>query len=236
MNEVKFAQKIIKRVRSEARCLLTELESNDILRAYGIATTREKLAKTLEEAIAFACRIGFPIVLKVCSPNIIHKTDVGGVRLGLRTVDEVKINYGEIIDDAKRYGKDADIIGVLVQKMVPSGHEVIVGMTKDPQFGPVIMFGLGGIFVEVLKDVSFRLPPVTKEEALEMISEIKGFPVLKGYRNLKSADLDALTEIIAKTSQMVIDMPEIDEIDLNPIFVHEKGAVAVDARIILSKL
>jgi acetyl-CoA synthetase (ADP-forming) len=230
-----FARKTIEKVRSEGRRFLTELESKDILRVYGIPTTQEKLAKTPEEAASVAGKMGFPIALKISSPDITHKTDVGGVRLGLKTAEEVKKGFSEIVEDVRRHLRNAKIQGVLVQNMVPLGHEVIVGVTKDPQFGPVLMFGLGGIFVEVLKDVSFHLIPATKEDAMDMVKEIKGFPVLQGYRNLKPADLDALTEIMVKASEVVMDLPEIDEMDLNPIFVHEEGAVAVDARMILSE-
>lgn len=200
---------------------------------YDIPVTRFKLAKNEEEAVRHAESIGFPVVMKIVSPDIIHKSDVGGVIVGVKTVKEVRSSYKEIIKNVSKHKADAQIVGVLVQEMAPAGTEVIVGSTKDPQFGPALMFGLGGIFVEVLKDVTFRIAPITEDEACEMISEVKAFPLLKGYRNTPPADLKAIAKILTNTSKMVMDYPEIKELDLNPVMVYEKGAKTVDARIIL---
>jgi acyl-CoA synthetase (NDP forming) len=200
---------------------------------YDIPVTRFKLAKDEEEAAKYATAIGFPIVLKIVSPDIVHKSDVGGVIVGIKSVNEVKKGYRQIMNSIKKHKPDAKIVGVLVQEMAPAGTEVIVGSIKDPQFGPAIMFGLGGVFVEVLKDVTFRIAPITDDEAAEMISEVKAYPLLQGYRNTPPADLKAITKILVNTSRLVTEHPEIKELDLNPIMVYEKGAKAVDARIIL---
>ena len=200
---------------------------------YDIPVTRFKLAKDEEEAAEYAAAIGFPIVLKIVSPDIVHKSDVGGVIVGIKNLRDVRTGYRQIVKNVKKHNPDAKIAGILVQEMAPSGTEVIVGSIKDPQFGPAIMFGLGGVFVEVLKDVTFRIAPVTEDEAAEMISEVKAYPLLKGYRNTPPADLKAITKILVNTSRLVTEHPEIKELDLNPIMVYEKGAKAVDARIIL---
>ncbi len=227
-------QNILAQAKNDGRRILTEHESKKILQAYDIPTTVEELALNSDDATRAASKIGFPVVLKIASPDITHKSDVGGVKLNLKNADEVKQAYNEILNNAKKNKPEAIILGVLVQKMSIQGREVIIGLTKDPQFGPVIMFGLGGIFVEVLKDVSFRLPPITREEALNMITEVKGYPILKGIRGDPPADVDALSDILEKISRMALEIPEISEMDLNPIFVFDKGALAVDARIVLS--
>jgi acetyl-CoA synthetase (ADP-forming) len=200
---------------------------------YDIPVTKFKLAKNDAEAVEHATSIGFPVVLKIVSPDIIHKSDVGGVIIGVKNVKEVRSAYKQIMNNVRKHNPSAKIVGILVQEMAPAGIEVIVGSIKDPQFGPAIMFGLGGVFVEVLKDVTFRVAPVTEDEAAEMISEVKAYPLLKGYRNTPPADLKAITKILLNTSKLVMDHVEIKELDLNPIMVYEKGAKTVDARIIL---
>jgi acetyl-CoA synthetase (ADP-forming) len=172
-------------------------------------------------------------VLKIVSPDVLHKFDVGGVILDIKNSKEVKNGYNKILKNVKDHKPDAKIVGVLVQEMAPSATEVIVGATKDPQFGPALMFGLGGIFVEILKDVTFRIAPITESDAKEMITEVKGYPILKGYRGQPPADVDAIVKILMNTSRLVMDHMEIKELDLNPIMVYEKGAKTVDARIIL---
>jgi len=219
--------------RKEGRNYLLEPEAKIVCMEYGIPVTRFKVALTQDEAIKFANQIGYPIVLKIVSPNIIHKFDVGGVMLNLKNTIEVKDAYNKILQNANRHKPKAKIVGVLVQEMTPSSTEVIVGATKDPQFGPALMFGLGGIFVEVLKDVTFRIAPITESDAREMITEVKGYPILKGYRGQPPADIDAIVAILLNTSRLVMDHMEIKELDLNPIMVYEKGAKTVDARIIL---
>jgi acyl-CoA synthetase (NDP forming) len=172
-------------------------------------------------------------VLKISSPDVVHKSDSGGVKLGLANATQVGKAYNEIISSVKKAYPKAQIEGVSVQSMAPPGVEVIVGMSKDPQFGPVLMFGLGGILVEVLKDVSFRIVPVTARDAREMIKEIKGYPLLEGYRGQRPASIPALEKLIVKVSQFIEKNPQIKELDLNPIFAYHDKAVAVDARIIL---
>jgi acetyl-CoA synthetase (ADP-forming) len=225
---------IFLKVNSENRQVLTELESKAILRSYGIPTTSEKLATTEVEALTYAQELGYPVVLKICSSAILHKTEVGGVRLGLADAAEVKTSFNEMMATVRQRRPDATIHGVLVQHMVPDAQEVIVGARRDPRFGPVLMFGLGGILVEVLDDTAFRLAPVSTEEAMQMVKEIKGFPLLSGYRGSKKADLESLTAIIVQVSRIIEEVSEISEIDLNPIFLYETGATTVDARIILA--
>ena len=213
--------------------LLTEVESKELLKKAGIPVVEAKLARSKKEAISISREMGFPVVLKISSPDVVHKSDSGGVKLGLANATQVGKAYSEIISSIKQAYPEAQIQGVSVQPMAPSGVEVIVGMSKDPQFGPVLMFGLGGILVEVLKDVSFRIVPVTERDAREMIKEIKGYPVLEGYRGQKPASIPALEKLIVKVSQFVEKNPKIKELDLNPIFAYPDKAVAVDARIIL---
>lgn len=218
---------------SEGREFLMEHESKAILKSHGIPTTREKLAQDENEAKEFAKDIGFPVVLKICSPEIVHKSDVGGVSLGLKTPEEVEKSYRDIIKNVSEKKPEAKILGVLVQEMAPKGHEVIVGGLRDPQFGPVVMFGMGGTYVEVLKDVSFRLSPLSKKEAINMIKEIKGYELLKGRRE-EPIDLNALASVITRVGDIMLDFSEVKELDLNPLIVHHRGIMAVDARIILS--
>jgi acetyl-CoA synthetase (ADP-forming) len=225
--------RIIKTVREERRKILLETEAKTICAEYGIPVTKFSLAKNEDEAARFAEKMGFPVVLKIVSPDVLHKSDVGGVAVGLKDVGEVKEAYKRIQRNVKQRVPKAKIVGMLVQEMAPASTEVIVGATKDPQFGPALMFGLGGIFVEVLKDVTFRIAPITGDEAREMISEVKAYPLLKGYRNTPPADVDAIAKILLNTSKLVMEHQEIKELDLNPILVYEKGAKTVDARILL---
>ena len=213
--------------------LLTEVESKELLKKAGIPVVEAKLARSKKEAISISNEMGFPVVLKINSSDVVHKSDSGGVKLGLANATQVGKAYTEIISSIKQAYAKAQIEGVSVQPMASPGVEVIVGMSKDPQFGPVLMFGLGGILVEVLKDVSFRIVPVTTRDAREMIREIKGYPVLEGYRGQKPASIPALEKLIVEVSQFVEKNPHIKELDLNPIFAYPDKAVAVDARIIL---
>lgn len=230
---MKEIPRIFSQAAKEGRKSLLETEAKTLCMEYDIPVTRFKLAKDEEEAAKYATAIGFPIVLKIVSPDIVHKSDVGGVIVGIKNLRDVRTGYRQIVKNVKKHNPDAKIAGILVQEMAPAGTEVIVGSIKDPQFGPAIMFGLGGVFVEVLKDVTFRITPITEDEAAEMISEVKAYPLLKGYRNTPPADLKAITKILVNTSRLVTEHPEIKELDLNPIMVYEKGAKAVDARIIL---
>jgi acyl-CoA synthetase (NDP forming) len=218
---------------AKSQNLLTEIESKELLKKAGIPVVEAKLARSKKEAISLSREMGFPVVLKISSSDVVHKSDSGGVKLGLTNATQVGKAYSQIMSSVKQAYPEARIEGVSVQTMAPSGVEVIVGMSKDPQFGPVLMFGLGGILVEVLKDVSFRIVPVTERDAREMIREIKGYPVLDGYRGQKPASIPALEKLIVKVSQFVENNPQIRELDLNPIFAYSDKAVAVDARIIL---
>lgn len=223
----------IVQLKKEGRLILTEFESKKFLKQAGIPVIETRLARTLKEAVLLSQKMGFPVALKIASPEIVHKSDSGGVRLSLNNASEVRAAYREIMDGVQKKYPSASIQGVSVQKMAKPGTEVIVGTSKDPQFGPVIMFGLGGIFVEVLKDVSFRIIPLSRKDALEMIEEIKGYPLLQGYRGKELVDIPALTEIILKISGVMEENPEIKELELNPIMAYKKGALAVDGRIIL---
>lgn len=226
---------VIDKARGEGRTILTEIESKELLRAAGIDVIDTRLAKSKEEAIAISRKLGFPVVLKIASPDISHKSDAGGVRLGLKTASEVGKAYGSILQAIKQNYPQAKIHGVAVQKMARPGVEVIIGMSKDEQFGPVLMFGLGGILVEVLKDVSFRIVPLSRRDAAEMLREIKGYPLLQGYRGQEAVDISHLEELLLKVSDFVEQTPEIIELDLNPVFAYSHGALAVDARVILKE-
>lgn len=211
--------------------------SIELLKKYKIHMPVSEVAKNSDEAVIIAEKIGFPVVLKICSKEIIHKTDAGGVRVDLKNADEVKKAYEKMLKDVKKYNASAKIDGVFVQEMTTLGREVIIGMKRDPQFGPLLMFGLGGIYVEVLKDVTFRIAPVSLQEAEKMIYEINAIQLLKGVRGEKSIDFKKLAEVICRISQLALDFPEIQEIDLNPLVVNEKGSknevVAIDVRMLV---
>lgn len=224
---------IIRIARQDGRTLLTEIESKQLIGEAGIGVVVTKLAGTKKEAASIAKEIGFPVALKIVSPDIIHKSDIGGVKLGLKNAAEVDRAYSEIMASVNQKEPKAKIYGISVQKMARAGAEVIMGMSKDAQFGPVIMFGLGGVFVEVLKDVSFRIVPIVRRDAMQMIEEIKGYPVLEGYRGQEPANITVLEDTLLKLSLFIERTPEIKELDLNPMFAYSDGVVAVDARIIL---
>jgi len=224
---------IFDQIKKEGRSIFTEFESKRILKQAGILVVETKLAKTSKEAVSLSQKMGFPVVLKIVSPDVVHKSDSGGVKLSINSAAEVKKAYDEILKKVRKQFPDAVVHGVSVQKMLQPGTEVIVGTSKDPQFGPVIMFGLGGIFVELLKDISFRVIPVEQRDAQEMIQEIKGYPLLQGYRGKEPASIPALVEIILKISKLIEENPQIKELELNPILAYRNKAIAVDARIIL---
>jgi len=224
---------IIENAQKSGRKYLNEIESKQLLREAGVPTTDTRLAKSRDEAMAFAKEIGFPVALKIISPDIVHKSDIGGVKLGLGDGAAVGKAYNEIMAAAKATQQSSKIDGVSVQNMAKPGVEVIVGVSKDRQFGPVLMFGIGGILVELLKDVSFRIVPITRRDAHEMIKEIKSFPLLEGYRGSEPANIKALEDILLKVSELAAKTPQIKEMDLNPIFARRDDAIAVDARIIL---
>ena len=226
---------VFDQVKKEGRSVLTEIESKRMLKQVAISVVETKLAKTQKEAVSLSRKMGFPVALKITSPDVIHKSDSGGVKLSLNNVIEVKKAYDEILKKVRKQYPHAVVHGVSVQKMVRPGTEVIIGTSKDPQFGPVIMFGVGGVFVELLKDVSFRIIPLERKDAQEMIREIKGYPLLEGYRGKEPANISALVEIILKISKLIEENPQIKEIDLNPIFAYRDKAIAVDARMILER-
>lgn len=227
---------IFENVRKNGRSNLLEEEGYEVLEAYGFPTPKSILCTTEQECMSAATQIGYPLVMKIVSPDIIHKSDAGGVKVGIKTDDELKNSFRTITENALKYKSDAKIKGVLVQEMVKSAKETILGASQDPTFGPVIMFGLGGIYVEVLKDVVFKIVPIDEKEAINMVESIKTIKLLKGVRGEKSSDLKAIADSLQRLSQLVVDFPEIKEFDINPLLVLEegKGARVVDARIILN--
>ncbi len=230
----KVAQ-IFERVRASGRVQIGDAESRDILIAYGIKVPRSKLCTTVEESVAYANELGYPVVMKIASPDILHKTDVGGVKVGLASANSVRDAFDLMVYRAQKYQPNAQIWGCLVQEQLQGGKEVILGMNRDPQFGPLVMFGLGGIYVEVLKDVAFRIAPFDREEAMSMISEIRSFGLLKGVRGEAPSDLESVADALLRLSQLVTDFPEIVEMDINPLMVFEKGrgTLGIDMRLIL---
>ncbi len=213
--------------------LLSEVEAKDWLKKAGIPVVETRLAVTQAQAVAESREMGFPVVMKIVSPDISHKSDVGGVKLNLANPTQVARAYREMLTSVSERLPRANLQGVSIQKMAPPGIEIIIGMTKDAQFGPVLMFGLGGILVEVLKDVSFRLVPLTARDADEMVREIKGFALLKGFRGQDPANLPAIEKCLLKVSHFVEENPNIKELDLNPLLAYKSGVLAVDARIVL---
>jgi len=230
------ARDIIQNALQNKRYKLLEPESKELIAAFGITTARHTVTASVKEAIQAATSIGYPIVLKIVSPDISHKTDVGGVKVGIKDAEGVKAAYEEIMKNVNIKKPDARIEGILVEEMATPSTEVIIGGLRDPQFGPAVMFGLGGIFVEIYKDVSFRIAPLEEYDAIDMIHEIKGSKILKGFRNTESLDITSVAQTILKVSNIMVSIEEIKEIDLNPVLVYPKGVKAVDARIILSRL
>jgi acetyltransferase len=228
----------VEAVKAVARMLqspgaLTEYEGKQVLAAYGLPVTREGMASSAEEAAALARQIGYPVALKVQSPGIPHKTEAGGIKLNLSTDAQVHKAYAEIMGNARAHAPQAMISGVLVQEMIEGGVEVIVGTTNDPVFGPCVMFGLGGVFVEVLRDVSFRVAPLSRPDAEEMIREVKGYRVLEGVRGRPAVDVRALVDVILKVSRLAADFAEeIEELDINPLVVLPRGVRVADVLIL----
>ena len=238
---------VVSTARAQGRRLLNEVEAKQVLAEAGVPVVPAKLARSRDEAVALARETGFPVALKVVSPDITHKSDIGGVKLNLADEAAVGAAFDEIMAVARRHlesrpstgsgraGEGVSIEGVSVQKMAAPGTEVIVGVNSDPQFGPVLMFGLGGVLVEVLEDVAFRIVPIEPRDARQMVREIKGFKLLEGYRGQPPTDVAALESLLLKVSQFVEAHPEVAELDLNPVFAYADGAVAVDARIVLGE-
>jgi len=229
-------EQVLSQVRADGRLTVGDAEAREIMKAYGITIPQAQLASNPDEAVEIAQRIGYPVVMKIVSPDILHKTDIGGVKLDLIGDTAVRDTFDLLMYRASRYMPEAEIWGALVQEMVPQGKEVIIGINRDPQFGPLLLFGLGGIYVEALKDVSFRIAPIARWEAEDMITEIRAYPLLRGFRGEKPSDLKAIAECILRVSQLAVDFPEIVELDINPLMVNEegKGAVAIDMRLVLA--
>jgi len=223
----------IEEFKKEEKKFLPEPIADQIVASYNISTPSAFVARNTEEAVKYSRKLGFPVVMKVISPQIIHKSEAGGVIASISGEKKVKDSFRKIVENARKYDPEAEIEGIYVQKMAPPGREVIIGAVKDKQFGPVIMFGLGGIFVEVFKDVVFRAAPLDKEGALEMIYEIKGLPILQGVRGEKSVDFDSLSEAINSVSRLVVDFPQIGQLDINPLRLYPEEIYALDTRIIL---
>ncbi|MCK5163647.1 MAG: acetate--CoA ligase family protein, partial [Desulfobacula sp.] len=227
------ARKIIDRYLKAGKMVLGELDGNEILRCYGFNTLPMALSKNKTEACKIADEIGYPVVMKIVSPDILHKTDAGGVVVGLEDSKSVELSFETIMEKAKTYNPDAKIEGVLIQKLAPKGKEVILGLSKDPVFGHAVMFGLGGIFVEVYKDVAFRLSPMGRNVARRMIKSIKGYPIFKGMRGEKPSDIETVEKHIVALKAMADNHPMIKELDINPLFVHEQGQGTTIADIII---
>jgi acetyl coenzyme A synthetase (ADP forming)-like protein len=232
-NKKTEVKRILETVKAEKRTSLTAPEGKLVCDAYGIPVPKEGVAKSAAEAVKLATKMSFPVVLKIVSPHILHKTEAGGVLVGVKSAAEVRKGFDTIMRNAKRYDRKADLIGVQVQQMLSGGQEVIVGAVTDPSFGKLVAFGLGGVLVEVLKDITFRLAPASKEDALSMLDSIAAAPILKGVRGADPVDRQALARIIQSVSQLVSDFPEIAEMDLNPVFATKRGAIAADVRIVV---
>jgi len=231
----KAVRETIDRVLDEGRLSIGDAEAKSILTAYGLQAPHSEIAETAEKAVEIAADMGYPVVLKIASPDILHKTDVGGVKVGLQNATDVRDAFDLITYRSQRYLPEAHLWGCQVQKMVPSGLEILIGMNRDPQFGPLVTFGLGGIYVEALKDASFRIAPFSRDEAAQMLTEIRAKALLDGVRGEPPVDKETLIEALLRISQLVLDFPEIAELDINPFIVYEegRGGVALDMRLIL---
>ena len=229
------ARTIIQAVRSQGRTLLTEVESKGLLECYGIPATPMKRAGSADEAAAFSAEMGFPVVLKLDSKDITHKSDAGGVKLNLKNEADVREAFEAIVLSAKQYDPNATVNGVTVQPMIDvKGHEVILGAKKDPDFGPVILFGMGGVMAELMQDRAIELPPLNRPLARRLMAKTKVYRLLKGFRGRSGADLERLEEILMRLSKLLEDLPEVVELDINPLLAHETGAFALDARVVVS--
>src|SRR6186997_2303276 len=227
-------RRVLDAVKADKRTSLTAPEGKLVCDAYGIPVPQEGVAKSAAEAAKLATSMGFPVVMKIVSPDILHKTEAGGVMVGVKSSADVEKNYATILANAKKYKSDAKIEGVQVQQMLGGGTEVIVGSITDGSFGKLVAFGLGGVLVEVLKDITFRLAPATQQDALSMLDGIAAARILKGVRGGDPVNREALARMIQNVSQLVSDHPEISEMDLNPVFATRDGAIAADVRIVVN--
>src|SRR5579862_5260155 len=228
------ARRVLDRAKAAGREALTAPEARELCEAYGITIPKEGLAHDAAEAARLAGEIGFPVVMKIVSPQILHKTEAGGVLVGVKSAEQATQGYATIVGNARQHDPRAEVLGVQVQQMLTGGQEVIIGAVTDPAFGKLVAFGMGGILVEVLKDITFRLAPASSEDALSMLDGIAAAEILRGVRGAKPADRAALAGMIERVSALVADFPEISELDLNPVFASERGAVAADVRIVLN--
>src|SRR4026208_1368128 len=233
-NPTEEVRLVLDAIKAEGRTALTAPEGKRVCEAYGIAIPKEGVATSGAAAAAIATAMGFPVVLKIVSPEILHKTEAGGVLVGLKSAADVQTGFDTIIANAKKYNANANILGVQVQQMLAGGQEVIIGAVTDPVFGKLVAFGLGGVLVEVLKDITFRLSPATREDALSMLDGIAAAQILKGVRGADPVNRDALAKMIQNVSQLIADYPEIAEMDLNPVFATKDGAIAADVRIVVN--
>jgi len=234
----KTVRETIDRVLNEGRLSIGDAEAQSILAAYGLQAPPSEIAETAEKAVEIAVEMGFPVVLKIASPDILHKTDVGGVKVGLQNPTDVRDAFDLITYRSQRYLPEAHLWGCQVQKMVPSGLEILIGMNRDPQFGPLVTFGLGGIYVDAFKDATFRITPFSRDEAAQMLTEIRAKTLLDGVRGEPPVDKGILVDALLRIGQLVQDFPEIAELDINPFIVYEEGhgGIALDMRLILRKI
>src|SRR5947208_12219522 len=226
-------RKILDVVKSDKRTSLTAPEGKLVCDAYGIPVPKEAVAKSASEAAKVATGMGFPVVMKIVSPDILHKTEAGGVIVGVKTASDVEKNYATILANAKKYKSDAKIEGIQVQQMLLGGQEVIIGAVTDGSFGKLVAFGLGGVLVEVLKDITFRLAPASKQDALSMLDGIQAHEMLKGDRGCDHVNRDAVADIIVNVSRLITDFREVTEMDLNPVFATKATAIAPDVGIVV---
>jgi acyl-CoA synthetase (NDP forming) len=233
--DLKECETIIQKALQEGRSSLLIPESQQICKLHHIPTPVSHVVQSVEEAVTKGNLIGFPVVLKIISPQILHKSDVGGVVLGIKGEAALKEAYPKLIAEVRKNNPKAEVLGVLIEKMMPSSTEVIVGGIRDSQFGPSVMFGMGGIFTEVYKDVAFRVAPIDKIDALNLIHELRGSKILEGIRGQPAADLDALVDVLIDVSSLMSQHSAISQLDLNPVIAYHDGVCAVDTRIVLSK-
>src|SRR5262249_29540792 len=231
-NKKSEVRRILNQVKADGRTSLTAPEGKLVCDAYGIPVPKEGVAKSAAEAAKLATSMRFPVVLKIVSPDILHKTEAGGVLVGVKNAAEARKDFETIMANAKKYNRKANLLGVQVQQMLGGGQEVIVGAVTDPSFGKLVAFGLGGVLVEVLKHVPFRLAPASKEDALSMLDSIAAAPIFNPVRGADPVDRQAVAKVIQNVSLLVSDFPEIAEMDLNPVFATKKGATAADVRIV----
>ncbi|MCG3217948.1 MAG: acetate--CoA ligase family protein [Candidatus Heimdallarchaeota archaeon] len=223
---------IISQAYEDGRTILTLTESRDVLSLSNLPLNVSEFATSLDKALEIADSCGYPVVMKIVSKDITHKTDVGGVRLNIASSDDLKEEYNDMMSSITSQFPDANIEGVVIEEML-SGNELIIGSSTDPSFGPMIAFGLGGIFVEIYKDIAFKLVPISRQDAHELIHEIKGSKILQGYRGSPAVDEEVLIDCLIAVSDLLVANPEIDELDINPLIITDKGIKAIDARVIL---